>query len=339
MQKGEWTSARRRLAEANDVAQELQDDDLLEDLRRMRRAVDAAQDQSDAAAREESRAEEKHEEATKLIQQPAAVRAPPPLPPRPAPGQKVGIVSAHPEPDEGETLVASKPPAPVTPNPSHKDEDLYPLPPVGDMRGGQRSGAGVVGRKESRAAMHGPGRPSLSDNDGTGSLQQELEPTASPNADGSGHLRDPLLDVPNQIDGFIRVSMLESGRHMPSDNISHWTEISNAGQGRDLDMPDAEFTMEDVTGGLLGGAMHGLASLTDNSRRSDAFLLRANASLSQKDLTCIREFAKRAQQSRAYDPEGEDGLMVRMLLMEWHKFCGACVCQCHTSYLESMFAP
>jgi hypothetical protein len=39
MQKGEWTSARRRLAEANDVAQELQDDDLLEDLRRMQLRV------------------------------------------------------------------------------------------------------------------------------------------------------------------------------------------------------------------------------------------------------------------------------------------------------------
>jgi len=68
--------------------------------------------------------------------------------------------------------------------------------------------------------------------------------------------------------------------------------------------------MEDVTGGLLGGAMFGLASLTDNTRRSSAFLLSVNASLSQQDLDRILAFGKRGVVNGTYNPEAANGLMV-----------------------------
>jgi len=121
------------------------------------------------------------------------------------------------------------------------------------------------------------GRPSLGvalDDDGTWHYEREplspsLIPTAPLGGWGGGGMENSM---PTQHDdGLLKVSMMgHDAQLLPSDNIAHWTEATQTARlPLDFDVTfEAQDGMEDIRGGLLGGAMYGLASLTDNSRRS-----------------------------------------------------------------------
>jgi hypothetical protein len=236
--------------------------------------------------------------------------------------------------------IVSQPPVGVTPSPlPQRDPDLLSLPPlVGEqddrelyMRSAQApgllappfpSGPSLPNVGADASAYVSPSRPSLP-NAGADIWQQESDPShepLSPEATANAALAAVRqreedywghINPGNKGDGMIKVSMLNpaDGSRKPADNIDHWQACNDAGELM-FDLDAMGPGMEDVTGGLLGGAMFGLASLTDNTRRSSAFLLSVNASLSQGDLDRILAFCKRGVVNGTYNPEAANGLMV-----------------------------
>lgn len=365
MAQGDWTRARKHLADANDLAVQLNDTDLQQDLHRMRRTVDNAQDCAESEAREaearEAVAREAEERETKARENKArdeaaaaavameavarkaaeeeaaaheaehvhfeqkrtaqAVREAPLLPPSGADmGYGMSHVSSPPKAMDGapapHTLEAStvpsqgmispilsQPPMNITPSPQPGLLDPYALPPL--MNEHEAKGGGVV-----IGGVGVIGRPALPGMDFNGAWQEELEPLSPLDRSAqSWGIVDPMQE---QDDGLIKVSTMGYDQdRMPSDNISHWKESKTAGLPLDFDgSMESEDGMEGVTGGLLGGAMHGLASLNSNSRRTSAFLVSMNPSLSEQDVKRILDVGKRYQQAGSYSIEGEDGLMV-----------------------------
>ena len=314
MAQQDWTLARTHLDAALEVAQHLEDTNLQEDLERIARIVDqgaqdARQASSDPDVLVERAGRRVAVRAAPPAQQPAAAGAEEASmapsfvssPPK-APEQKVSSQGALTSPHERSPIV-SQPPVGITPSPpQQRDLDPFSLPPLVGEEDGH------IGGLVSPGVIQRPALPAF----GADDWQEETEPSQAPGAaDGYWGPINPGA----QGDGGIMVSTLghEASSRLPADNIDHWKPPGDQPQLL-FDLTAAEDTepgMEDVTGGLLGGAMYGLASLSDNTRRSSAFLLSVNTSLSQRDLNRILEFGKRAQLHGTYNPEADNGLMVR----------------------------
>lgn len=298
--KGEWTLARKHLAAAYESAVLLQDASVEERVQGMRRGVDQAQDSYEQAvraaaaegvdrerARDQSDAARTHHAVPQQhlprapvhdaanhdahlhervhsedlpferTTRPVAVRAAPPQPDRPhmsePPQQSEYSQQSH--LDRGLSSAAQYLTAPSHSMHARPTPDMMPLVDADTTIG----------------------RPSLGDaldDDSTWHYEREplspsLIPTAPPGGWGGGGMENSMQTQHD--DGLLKVSMMgHDAQLLPSDNIAHWTETTQTARlPLDFDVTfEAQDGMEDISGGLLGGAMYGLASLTDNSRRS-----------------------------------------------------------------------